>query len=184
MCLQIPIENDGWQVFLLNNISFIIWLNALIHYLVICCDVNPIRAEYNDINTSNYLLIVSQGFNSLYVGVTIKDQIQNVQFWILGWFSGDKNRAKTLYNSYFIFKFTPDPSRFTKMFYSVNFKHWLFKNTPNALVSFILPPASCLILKSMSGSVPEAIKLKPDRLFINIWFRLHWFLKYTIHFLF
>ena len=43
----------------------VLWLNTLIHYLVICSDMNPIRAEYKEINTFKYFLIMSQGLNSL-----------------------------------------------------------------------------------------------------------------------
>ena len=53
--------------------------------------------------------------------VTIKKS-QNLQFGILGWCLCYRIEKKTLKNLYSIFKFTPDPSQFTKMFYSVNFK--------------------------------------------------------------
>ena len=55
-------------------------------------------------------LLINLHKEELSQGVTIKDQSQNLQFGVLLWCSGDKYRAKTLNNSYSIFKYTPDPS--------------------------------------------------------------------------
>ena len=59
----------------------------------------PNSCPYNVSNFSNSAINTRST-----IGRTIKGQSQKLQFGVLGWCSGDKNRVKTLNNPYSIFK--------------------------------------------------------------------------------